>query len=124
MGRTLISSNLSNIPMFKLFCKRKVGGGGTPAALFFLSYFHQNHELESSLGAAWRSNKHITFSFAQLRLGSGREKKKKILPVGSGGGDTVKHDASIFVRVFSGGGRGGGAPSRQAPGFGKMSCDW
>lgn len=32
------------------------------------------------------------------------KKKKKILPVGSGGGDTVKHDASIFVRVFLVGG--------------------
>lgn len=54
----------------------------------------------------------------------GEKKKKRILPVGSGGGDTVKHDASIFVRVFLVGGWGGGASSRQAPGFEKMSCDW
>lgn len=48
----------------------------SPQQLYFcLAYFHQNNEIESSLGAARKSNKHITLSFARLLFEPGGKKK-------------------------------------------------
>lgn len=91
-------------PNVKTILEKKCEGKSPQQLYFCLAYFHQNNEIESSLGAAWTSNKHITLSFARLFFGSGKKKKKDPTCRIVGGGDTVKYNASIFVSVFLVGG--------------------